>query len=45
MQRHLFHGRMVVIMDEESEKKCMVKEIDDRERVTYEFAKEFAKTF
>lgn len=45
MQRHLFHGRMVVLMDEESDGKCMEKEIMDRERVSYEFAKEFAKVF
>jgi len=45
MQRHLYHGRMVVVMDNDGESACMDKEIEDRERVSYEFAKTFAKVF
>lgn len=45
MQRQLYHGRMVVLMDEPSEVKCMDQEIETRERVSYEFAKQFAKVF
>lgn len=45
VQRQLYHGRMVVLMDEPSEIKCMDQEIQNRERVSYEFAKEFAKVF
>lgn len=45
MQRHLYHGRMVVLMDKDSDSECMDKEIKDRERVSYGFAREFAKVF
>ena len=45
IQRNLYHGRMVVLMEKESESECMMKEIKDRERVSYEFAREFAKVF
>lgn len=45
MQRNLYHGRMVVLMEKEGDSECMDKEIKDRERISYEFAKQYAKVF